>query len=285
MSNPSKLPRLPAAAATLVAVLLAVVIGVFAFTDYPQRLGWVETDQSHDDHDGHDHATDSHDEHAGHGHEGHDHEGHSESESIELSDQARANMNLTTRPVQVGPFAESIEVPAVVAPWPGRTHVIVTSPLTGVINSISVARGELIRSGAPMFTLRLTHQDLVETQEQFLTALGQLDIEQREIERLTKIASSGAIAARKRIEREYERDKLLASLRAAKQSMLLHGLTKEQIDRIEETRELVREVTIYAPTLHADRSLHHDSLHTPGAHVPETTAAAGTCAPGVCNES
>lgn len=261
MANSNSNFRLRAALITVLAIAGSVFAGAFAFTDFPRRLGWIgsASSGSHDDHES------DHDDHSGHDH---DHEGHVESESIELSDQARQNMRLTTQTVVVGPYSESIEVPAVVVPWPGRTHVVVTSPLTGVINSINVARGELISSGIPMFTLRLTHQDLVETQKQFLTALGQLDIEEREIERLTSIASSGAIAARKRIEREYERDKLLASLKAAKQSMLLHGLTQEQINRIETSRELVREVTIYVPTLHADRSLHHDSLHT-----PESTAA------------
>lgn len=214
----------------------------------------------HGDHEGHDH--DDHD-HEGHDHAGHDHEGHVEEESVELSEAARANLGLRTQALKLGDFDEHMDIPAAVVDWPGRTHVTVTSPLTGVINSIQISRGELIRSGMPMFTLRLTHQDLVNTQERFLTALGQRDIERREIERLSEISSSGAIAGKRLIEREYERDRLLAELKVAKQSMLLHGLTEEQVRSIEQTRQLVREVTIHAPTLHADRSLHHDSLHSP----------------------
>ena len=257
---------------TIVAILVAVVVGGFAFTDYPQQFGFVaatevsgheghdHSDGGHDDHSGHDHADGAHDDHSGHDH---GHEGHDESNSIELSDQARANLKLTTHAVTVGRFNEYIDVPAAVADWPGRTHVAITSPLTGVINAIKISRGELIQSGRPLFTLRLTHQDLVETQEKFLTSLGELDVEEREIQRLASISGTGAIAGKTKLAREYERDKLMASLKAAKQSMLLHGLTGEQIQRIEQRRELIREVTIYAPTLHADRSLHHDSLHGP----------------------
>ena len=157
--------------------------------------------------------------------------------------------------------------------WPGRTHIIVTSPLTGVINAIYVSRGELIEGNAPLFSLRLTHQDLVKTQEQYLTELGQLDVEEKEIARLTSIANSGAVAGKTLIARQYERDKLLAGVRAAQQAMLLHGLSQQQIDTIRQTRELVREITVFAPELHEDASLHHDSLH---GRTPVDTIGADT---------
>ncbi|QDV85325.1 efflux RND transporter periplasmic adaptor subunit [Planctomycetes bacterium TBK1r] len=261
--------RLAGPVLTIAAILVAIVAGGFAFTEYPQKLGLVAASEEAG-HEGHDHSDGGHDDHSGHdhgggGHEGHDHDGHDELNSIELSAQARANLRLSTQTVSVGRFNEYIEVPASVSDWPGRTHVAITSPLTGVINAINISRGELVQSGRPLFTLRLTHQDLVDTQERFLTSLGQLDVEQREIQRLASISGTGAIAGKTKLAREYERDKLTAALMAAKQSMLLHGLTDDQIDRIEKTRELIREVTVYAPTLHADRSLHHDSLHAPSS--------------------
>ncbi|MCC9599542.1 efflux RND transporter periplasmic adaptor subunit [Stieleria sp. JC731] len=246
---------------TLCVIVVVAIAGLYLFTSIPASNGWplasLSADSDHSEDSGHDES------HEGHDHSGHDHEGHSEADSIELSDQARANLRLTTTVASVQPFSEYVEIPGVVTPWPGRTHITITSPLTGVINSIRVSRGELVASGTPLFTLRLTHQDLVQTQEKFLTSLGQLDVEEREIRRLSSIASSGAIAANKRIEREYERDRLLASIQAARQSMLLHGLNVDQINQIERTRELVREVTVYAPILHTDRSIHHDSIDPP----------------------
>jgi multidrug efflux pump subunit AcrA (membrane-fusion protein) len=212
-----------------------------------------DVSQAHFDHS--DHAHHDHSEHAtsADGHE------HSDETSIELSPQARHNLRLEVKPAELGTFTKYVDVPGVISDWPGRTHIDVTSPLTGVINAIKVSQGELIRNGTPLFSLRLTHQDLVKTQEQFLAQLGQRDVEEREIERLSAIASSGAVAGKTLLNRKYERDKLLANLRAARQSLLLHGLTLEQIDRIEKKRELVREVMVYAPELHEDDSLHHDS--------------------------
>ncbi len=273
------LARLRAASITAIAILLAVVVGSFTLTDVPDQIGLVDAsaasaDAAHAGHDHSEHECLDHTAHAGHdddAHEGHDHTGHSETDSIELSQQARANMRLRTQPVSVGAYTKYIEVPGVITNWPGRTHVAVTSPLTGVLNSILISRGELVKSGTPLFTLRLTHQDLVNTQETFLAKLGELDVEQKEIERLSSIASSGAIAGKNLIARQYERDKLMAGIRAARQAMLLHGLTEEQIKGIERSRELVREITVYAPILHEDHSLHHESLGHANARLSETS--------------
>ena len=267
--------RLLASALTLTAVLITIVIGGFAFTDLPERWGFVATSVSvdtDDPHAGHDHGDDAHDDHAGH-----DHSGHSAAESVELSKQARANLRLRTQSVSAGAYTSYIEVPGVVTRWPGVTHISVTSPLTGVINAINISRGELIKSGTALFTLRLTHQDLVNTQETFLAQLGQLDVEQKEIQRLTAIANSGAIAGKTRLAREYERDKLMAGIRAARQSMLLHGLSESQISDIERTRTLIREVIVRAPLVHEDNSLHHESLGDANerlSNVPSVRVAA-----------
>jgi multidrug efflux pump subunit AcrA (membrane-fusion protein) len=255
------LVRLRGPVLTVLAMAIAIVVGAFAFTDYPQQLGLVATavDES-DPHAGHDHGPGEHDDHGDDDHAGHDHDGHEVGQSIELSQQARANLRLKTEAVTVGPYTSYIEVPGMVTRWPGETHVSITSPLTGVINKINISRGEMIKSGEPLFTLRLTHQDLVNTQEDFLSQLGQLDVEEREIQRLTSASRSGAIAGKTRITREYERDKLQAKIRAAKQSMLLHGLSEDQIASIERTRTLVREVVVTAPLVEEDNSLHHESL-------------------------
>ena len=68
-----------------------------------------------------------------------------------------------------------------------------------------------------------------------MTNLGELDIELEEIQRLTAVADTGAIAAKSLLARRYERDKLLAGVRAARQALLLHGLseTTDRRDRID----------------------------------------------------
>ncbi|WP_164101472.1 efflux RND transporter periplasmic adaptor subunit [Candidatus Laterigemmans baculatus] len=216
--------------------------------------------QAHADHAGHDHS--DHD-HSDHDHAGHDHAGHEEADSIELSDQARRSLQLETAVAQLGTFVRRLSVPATIVDWPGRTHVNIAAPLTGTVTSLHVSSGETIASGAPLYTLRLTHQDLVQTQSNFLQMLGRADVEQREVERLSEVAESGAIARKSLLERQYELDKLQAGLRAERESLMLHGLSEAQVDQIERTRRLIREVTVYAPVLHDDRSLHDDAVSGP----------------------
>ena len=242
-ANKQSMTRLPSSALTVIAVCTTIVLGSLAYSNWTRRARLDGPKGSGSD-----------------AHVGNDHEAHSATESISVSRQARANLRLQTQSVSTGSYTQYIEVPGVVTAWPGQTHVSVTSPLTGVIHAINVSRGELVRSGAPLFSLRLTHQDLVNTQETFLSQLGQLDVEQKEIQRLTSISNTGAIAGKTRLTREYERDKLMAGIRAARQAMLLHGLTEEQINQIERTRTLIREVTVFAPMVHDDNSLHHEAL-------------------------
>jgi multidrug efflux pump subunit AcrA (membrane-fusion protein) len=243
---------------TVVAITLAIPFGLYAFTDLPARRGWISgeniiAEQVHD--------ANAHDDHHTHEHDNHDHADQNDENAVELTHQARSNMSLETDTIKVGVYTKYIEVPGVVTSWPGRTHIAVTSPLTGVLNAIYVSRGELLDSNQPLFSLRLTHQDLVNTQEIFLAKLGELDVELEEIERLTAVAGTGAIAAKSLLERRYERDKLLAGVRAARQALLLHGLSEQQIETIELSRKLIREVVVYSPILNADESLQQGSIH------------------------
>lgn len=217
---------------------------------------------SHAEHDGHghnhdhdhDHATDlrDHGAHApGDGH-AHDHPGHDDATALELSRQALRNVGLNDqqiRPVELTTFHKSITVPAVIAEQPGRTRVQVATPMTGVITQVHVVRGEAVRPGTLLFQIRLTHEDLVQAQTDFLKTLGELDVEQREIERLTAITTTGAVAGKVLLEREYARDKLSALLQAQREALRLHGLSEQQVDQIVQKRRLLRELQIVAPNM------------------------------------
>ena len=164
---------------TVAAIAIATPLGLYAFTDFPAKWGWSTSKQQPADNN--DPASQAHEGKHQHGHDDHAHADHDAGNSVELTPQARANMQLEIAPLKVGVYTEYVEVPGVIASWPGRTHIAVTSPLTGVLNAIYVSRGELVESNKPLFSLRLTHQDLVKTQEIFLTKLGELDIEVEEI--------------------------------------------------------------------------------------------------------
>ena len=106
------------------------------------------------------------DDHAGHDHAGHDHAGHagshrerdrSEEEFIDLTAQARASLDLEIEALTLSKFVHYQSLPATIIDWPGRTHLVVTAPMTGVVGAIYVTPGEVIRSGQRLFLMRLTH--------------------------------------------------------------------------------------------------------------------------------
>ncbi|QGJ72210.1 Secretion protein HlyD [Planctomycetales bacterium 10988] len=192
------------------------------------------------------------DPHAGHDHEGHDHAGHDEGNSLELSQQALRNIGLSEQyiqPIVLDTYDKTITIPAVVAEKPGRSRVQVATPMTGVVTHVHAVEGEAVKPGTLLFKIRLTHEDLVQTQTDFLRTLGELDVEEREIERLQGVTNSGAVAGKVLLDRKYERDKLTAMLKAQREAMKMHGLSEEHVDKIEEDRQLLRELQVFAPSI------------------------------------
>ncbi len=194
------------------------------------------------------------DPHAGQDHDAHDdsHEGHDDASSLHLSQQARHNIGLTDdklQPVKLGMFTRTLNIPARVVELPGRTKVHVVAPMTGVVAKVHVVQGEAVEPGTLLFKVRLTHEDLVQAQAAFLKTLGELDVEDREIVRLTKLDKSGVIAGKTLLARKYSKQKLQAVLNAHRESLLLHGLSQAQIDNIVSQRRLLRELEVRAPPL------------------------------------
>lgn len=239
----------------------------------------------HDDHAGHDHSAHSHgghddhaahDDHDNHGtHEDHGaheelaarnerpaqkHAGHDDATSLHLDEKARRNIGLKTGTVEPRTFVKTVAVPAMVVERPGRSQVEITAPFTGIVTAIHIIEGEAVQPGDPLFEVRLTHEDLVTAQREYLRLTEQLDVTNQEIARLEELGTD-VIAGKRILEKKYEQRKLEAELNAQRQGLLLHGLTDEQIAGIHEPpRQLLRQVTINAPPFSTE-SDHHDVMH------------------------
>jgi multidrug efflux pump subunit AcrA (membrane-fusion protein) len=205
-------------------------------------------------------------------HAGHNSVGDGEVTSLVLSDQARKNVGLTLVTVQPRDFQRTVAVPAVVAERPGRSRLTVSAPMTGIVTRIYPIPGEAVAPGAPLFELRLTHEDLVEKQTSLLRDLEQRDVIQREVERLEEITRSGAIAGKTLLQKVYERQTIEASIRAEREALLLHGLSEDQVASIEANRRLVREILINAP---APDESHSSEEHQDYLQVAELSVQRG----------
>ncbi|HWB01158.1 MAG TPA: efflux RND transporter periplasmic adaptor subunit, partial [Pirellulales bacterium] len=234
--------------AVVIALALGVCLGALAtYSVLGYEPASSESDAEHN-HD-HDHAHDEHDDHA---HDDHSSEDHAQGDdhgsgSIELSAQARRNIGLVVATVEKRPFDRSILVPAMVVERPGRSELDVTAALGGIVTRIYPIQGEAVAAGAPLFDLRLTHEELVQSQSDFLKTANELDVVRREVRRLEPLEASGSIAIKTILDRRYEQEKLEAVLRSQHQALLLHGLSEAQINTILVSRQLLSGLTITVP--------------------------------------
>ncbi len=198
--------------------------------------------------------------HEGHDHSEHDHGGHDEVASIELSENGLRNIGFEAHAIEPTSYDRKLTIPAIIVERPGRSQLHITAPLTGVVTVIHAVTGEAIGSGEPLFELRLTHEELVAAQRDYLRTAENLDVVNREITRL-KSLGEGVIAGRRILEQEYEKQKLEASLRAEEQAMLLHGISRSQTETILKMRQLIGTVAVRAPEhVHNGDSCQEDHL-------------------------
>ncbi|QDV22365.1 efflux RND transporter periplasmic adaptor subunit [Aureliella helgolandensis] len=172
--------------------------------------------------------------------------------SIELSAQARNNLGLTDaylRPLEATTYRRSLMVPAVIASRPGRSEILVASPLNGIVTHVHAVTGEAVMPGDLLFEVRLTYEDLVETQTLYLQSLSELIVEEREITRLEEATRSGAISGKSLLDRRYAKEKLEALLRSQREALRLHGLSDRQIDNIGIDGKLMRDLQVVAPNI------------------------------------
>ena len=227
------------------------VVAVSAFTTrgrwWSSAQGWVQSTISGN------RAKSSLDEHGeGAAHEdAHAHAGHDESTSLELSKQAQGNIGLAAeflQPIKLQTFRKSITVPGIIVDRPGRTRVEISTPMAGVITHVHAVQGESVKPGTLLFELRITAEELVSTQTDLLKSVGDLDVENREIARLTKVSESGAVSQKTLLERQYAKEKLEVLMNAQREALRLRGLSERQIDDIATKRRLLRDLQIVAPS-------------------------------------
>jgi len=184
----------------------------------------------------------------------HAHAGHDESTSLELSKQAQGNIGLSAeflQPIKLQTFRKSITVPGIIVDRPGRTRVEISTPMAGVITHVHAVQGESVKPGTLLFELRITAEELVSTQTDLLKSVGDLDVENREIARLTKVSESGAVSQKTLLERQYAKEKLEVLMNVQREALRLHGLSDRQIDDIATKRRLLRDLQIVAPSVDA----------------------------------
>ena len=143
-------------------------------------------------------------------------------------------------------FFKSITIPAVVTERPGWSVMTVPSTVSGVITRIYQESGVSVQSGQPLFDIMLNQQELIKGQSEYLAMLKKLEINAAEIQRLGGIDET--VIPKTWRDKQYEKMQLELELETQKISLLLQGLTEDDItESLKNKGEIIRTRTIYAP--------------------------------------
>ncbi len=165
---------------------------------------------------------------------------------LELSDQARANLQLVVRPVVVQSYWRTIQVPAVIVDRPGHSDRGITAPAVGVVAKVHAYPGDTVKAGDRLFTLRLISEYLQNTQSELFKATREAQLTREQRDRLAGLAKSGAVPEAKLIELDNQLRRLSASVMAYRQDLLTRGLSPVQVDGVADGK-FVSEIDVVAP--------------------------------------
>jgi biotin carboxyl carrier protein len=227
-------------------LLIAIAVAFIVIAALWAMRAWQPQPNAGDTAPSDEHDTSKADEHGHRDGSDHDHAGHHDEATIELSENALKNIGFQPITVAQGAFERAVTIPAIVVEQAGRTQIHIATPLTGIVTEIFPVAGEAVEPDSPMFEIRLTHEEVVAAQRDYLLTSESLDVVDREIARLQSIGE-GVIAGKRILEQQYEKQKLEAALVAGEQALLLHGLSAEQVANIRKSKTLLQTLTIRSP--------------------------------------
>jgi cobalt-zinc-cadmium efflux system membrane fusion protein len=166
---------------------------------------------------------------------------------VRLSPQARKNLELSSKPLQLTTYWRKIEVPAVLTDFHGISDRGVVAPVTGIVTQIFVHPGEIVEPNAPLFTLRLVSESLHASQRELFKATREIEIARRQRDRLSELAQTGALPQARILDLDNQMQRADVTVQAHRQDLKARGLLPEQIEAAA-TGEFVTEFQVRAPS-------------------------------------
>jgi membrane fusion protein, heavy metal efflux system len=163
---------------------------------------------------------------------------------IVLRPEAVARAGIKTATVTVGSMTMEVVVPGNVMANSYR-EVKVTPVAAGVVTKVSVELGASVRRGQPLATIFST--DLADAQTRYLSMAAMLEADHKKLERTQALAAIGAASRQELEEVTAVHASHETEVEAARQRLLLLGLTPAQVQGLRGPGQVVSIVTIPAP--------------------------------------
>ncbi len=163
---------------------------------------------------------------------------------VVLSPDVVVRAGIKTVEVTAGQAATKSVVPGTVMPNAYR-EVKVTPIAGGIVTQVHVELGAVVRRGMPLATLFST--DLADAQTRYLSMTAGLEADHKKLERTQKLVAIGAVSRQELEEVTAVHDSRATEVEAARQRLLLLGLTPEQVQALKSPTQVVSSVTVPAP--------------------------------------
>lgn len=163
---------------------------------------------------------------------------------LTLSADAIARAGIKTVVVSRGTTTTSIRLPGTVASNAYRETKI-TALVGGVVSSVTAELGAHVSRGQPLAVV--FSADLADAQMKYLTARAMLAADHEKRERTAALVRIGAVSRQEYEEIIAVHNAHEAELAAARQRLLLLGLSRDRVDALRQSSDVVPEVTVAAP--------------------------------------
>jgi cobalt-zinc-cadmium efflux system membrane fusion protein len=139
--------------------------------------------------------------------------------------------------------SEELRVPGSVG-LDERRVARIGSSVTGRITQVLVFRGDDVKAGQTLATLNST--ELANGQMQFLTAIADVDLKARAVDRAKQLLAADVIGSAELQRRENELFSAQVAMKAARDQLRLMGMSSRSIDAVARAREINSVATISA---------------------------------------
>jgi RND family efflux transporter MFP subunit len=163
---------------------------------------------------------------------------------ITVTPDARARAGVKTEPVASERIGQTLTVPATVTSNAYR-DTRVNALVGGIIRRVPAELGSPVRSGQPLAIV--FSNELAEAQMKYLSMRAMLEADRQKRDRSEKLVALGAASQQELEEARAVEAARESELAAARQRLLLLGLTADQVKQHTDASHVVSEVTVSAP--------------------------------------
>ena len=163
---------------------------------------------------------------------------------VVLVPEAVTRAGIKTAPVTVGQLVSEVVVPGSVAA--NSYHEVKVTPLAaGLVTKVNVELGVSVRRGQPLATI--FSMDLADAQTRYLSMAAMLEADHTKLQRTQALVAIGAASRQELEDVTAVHASHETEVEAARQRLLLLGLTSEQVQALKRPDQVVSSVTVPSP--------------------------------------